>query len=763
MKLIEGGLPEGKAWRVLLLMAPSEPLGRAWQLGLLLARANEGDLIVAVAIPEATDTAVADARELVTTTRNACKPDDPVYFAILETVDERSGLADFADKAGVNLLIAHGDGPVPHQLDNVTCGLIVLRGDWLSVEERDGESTDEPPDDEAPLRILVPTAGGPNTAHALGFLLPLAEKAEITAAYIAANQYGPNQDALGWSRLKKILNYVDAGDRVASEVIEAQTVTDGIVAEAVNYDLVMIGASRESSVDRVLFGNIPAAVVRDSKKPLAVVRQPTERLATVRDWLSWQIEKVLPNMNLSDRTQAYVRIRRSARPDQDYYILITLSAMIASLGLIINSPAVVIGAMLVAPLMSPIVGTGLAVVLGDAVFLRRSIGTVLKGAFLGIFVGMLAGLLFLDQPLNNELMARTQPSLIDLGIALFSGLAGAYALCRSDAAGALPGVAIAAALVPPLSTIGVTFTTGFYTESLGATLLFVTNFVAVSSATALMFLVLGFRPTIDRKTREEVRSRSVTIALLLLVVVAGMLGVFTYQLAQEQARDGRIRQVVRDDLAMIDNAELDEVELLEFVQNEAGETVLRMEVVALAERPILYQEVFALQQSVGSTLQSDGILDLLELRLTVIEVTDLDPLVPPTATATATVTNTPTPGSTPTASHTPTATPSPQPTATATATVASTSTPPATATASATPTITPSPTITPQVALVTYPFGLNMRAEPSRDSEVLALLPVDTAVVLLPGQETAAGLEWQQIFYAGQEGWVSIEFLTIQP
>jgi len=287
--------------------------------------------------------------------------------------------------------------------------------------------------------------------------------------------------------------------------------------------------------------------------------------------------------------------------------------------------------------------------------------------------------------------------------------------------------------------------------------------VAVSSATALMFLVLGFRPTIDRKTREEVRSRSVTIALLLLVVVAGMLGVFTYQLAQEQARDGRIRQVVRDDLAMIDNAELDEVELLEFVQNEAGETVLRMEVVALAERPILYQEVFALQQSVGSTLQSDGILDLLELRLTVIEVTDLDPLVPPTATATATVTNTPTPGSTPTASHTPTATPSPQPTATATATVASTSTPPATATASATPTITPSPTITPQVALVTYPFGLNMRAEPSRDSEVLALLPVDTAVVLLPGQETAAGLEWQQIFYAGQEGWVSIEFLTIQP
>ncbi len=125
--------------------------------------------------------------------------------------------------------------------------------------------------------------------------------------------------------------------------------------------------------------------------------------------------------------------------------------------------------------------------------MRLSLGAVGRGVLLAVAVSALAGLANLGRPLTPELLARTQPNLADLGIAVFSGLAGAFALGHSAAAGALPGVAISAALVPPLATVGVSLTGGHFRESLGASLLFVTNLVAISSATALTFLLLGFR------------------------------------------------------------------------------------------------------------------------------------------------------------------------------------------------------------------------------------------------------------------------------
>ncbi|MBK7918492.1 MAG: DUF389 domain-containing protein [Chloroflexi bacterium] len=159
------------------------------------------------------------------------------------------------------------------------------------------------------------------------------------------------------------------------------------------YDLALIGASQESSIDKVLFGDIPGAVVRLSKRPVVIVREPNKRFTNLLGRLSWWLQTLIPRLSLKDRTSAYVRIRRNARPDVDYYMLISLASMIASLGLIVDSPAVVIGAMLVAPLMSPIIGTGLATVLGDGRFLKRSLVAVLQGVMLAILVGCVAGLI----------------------------------------------------------------------------------------------------------------------------------------------------------------------------------------------------------------------------------------------------------------------------------------------------------------------------------------------------------------------------------
>jgi uncharacterized hydrophobic protein (TIGR00271 family) len=407
--------------------------------------------------------------------------------------------------------------------------------------------------------------------------------------------------------------------------------------------------------------------------------------------------------------------------------------------------------------MSPIVGTGLAIVLGDARFLRLAIGAVARGVGLAIVVGMVAGLLNLGEPLTPELLARTEPSLLDLGIALFSGMAGGYALSRSAAAGALPGVAIAAALVPPLSTVGIAFVTGHFQESLGAFLLFITNFVAISSATALVFIVLGFRPTHTQKRRQTVKARSVRVAFFLLIIVALLLFTTTYRLAQASAEEARVREVVRKSVIDVTGARV-----VDEIMMEEKEDQLQMELTVRSTHSIQHNQVVELQDQIGIELQRQ-----VGLTLTVILVTELDPVIPPTQTATPTATDTATPGPTQTPTLTPTATliPTNNPTLTPTPTDMPTATPTNTVvpTATSEPTVTPTdtavPTATPITAVINTPYGLNMRLDPGIDTPIVAFLAGGTEVVVLTGQQAADNLMWQQIEYNGQIGWVSSEFL----
>ncbi len=142
-----------------------------------------------------------------------------------------------------------------------------------------------------------------------------------------------------------------------------------------------------------------------------------------------------------------------------------------------------------------------------------------------------------------------------------------------------------------------------------------------------------------------------------------------------------------------------------------------------------------------------------------IEVTELDPEVPPTLTPTPSPTLTFTPGPTPTPTATPTLTPSPQPSPTETATVRPTETPTIVPTETATAVPSTTSTVTPPTAVITYPFGTNLRTGPGLDTAVLAVLPVDTVVVLLPGVASADGFVWQEVAVEGQTGWLSAEFL----
>jgi len=176
--------------------------------------------------------------------------------------------------------------------------------------------------------------------------------------------------------------------------------------------------------------------------------------------------------------------------------LMMLSTAIAVFGILGDSTAVVIGAMLVAPLMFPVLGGAAAIVMG---WPRRIVSRALlvaAGSLLAVLLAAAISFLIPGRatPLPAELMARTSPNLLDLGIALAAGAAGAYGQVRRHASDVLTGVAVAVALVPPLAVVGITLQLTEWQLALGSTLLFLANVVGIVIAASATFLAAGFVP-----------------------------------------------------------------------------------------------------------------------------------------------------------------------------------------------------------------------------------------------------------------------------
>lgn len=207
-----------------------------------------------------------------------------------------------------------------------------------------------------------------------------------------------------------------------------------------------------------------------------------------------------------------------------FFALIVFSTSIAALGLMNDSAAVVIGAMLVAPLMTPILGLAAATVQAWTARQMESLGIIGGGALLAVGVGWVAVRLLpeidADVTLPGELLARTGPNLFDLGIAVAAGAAGAYVLVRKEAGSALPGVGIAVALVPPLATVGITLGLGRGDLASGAVLLFLTNLACITLAASLVFSFAGFVPRLDRIFTRRGRWISLVVTVVIVVVVA---------------------------------------------------------------------------------------------------------------------------------------------------------------------------------------------------------------------------------------------------
>ncbi|UII56835.1 TIGR00341 family protein [Cytobacillus spongiae] len=197
------------------------------------------------------------------------------------------------------------------------------------------------------------------------------------------------------------------------------------------------------------------------------------------------------NLSEHERNRIIKKIGQESQPDAYFYIMVVLSCSVATYGLLSNSTAVIIGAMLIAPLMNPILGGALALITGNNRLLRVTIKAELIGAMIAIVLSTLLTLFLPVAVLTPEVLARTEPTLIDLIIALASGAAGTYAICYRAGA-TLPGVAIATALMPPLCVVGISIAKQEFHLAGGALLLFFVNMLAIHVIGILIFKIAGF-------------------------------------------------------------------------------------------------------------------------------------------------------------------------------------------------------------------------------------------------------------------------------
>ncbi|MBT8427574.1 MAG: DUF389 domain-containing protein, partial [Erythrobacter sp.] len=181
-----------------------------------------------------------------------------------------------------------------------------------------------------------------------------------------------------------------------------------------------------------------------------------------------------------------------------YFLMTLMSAGIAILGLLLSSGAVVIGAMLLSPLMSPILGVGFALATGKQKWLRISARSLALGSIAAILFSALIVLVSPLQTVTEEIAARTRPNLLDLMVALFSSIAGSYAMIRGRE-GTIVGVAIATALMPPLAVVGFGLATFNWTVFFGALGLFITNFLTIALTATLMARIYGFRTSLSTR------------------------------------------------------------------------------------------------------------------------------------------------------------------------------------------------------------------------------------------------------------------------
>jgi len=532
--------------------------------------------------------------------------------------DEGRAIRDVARRLKAELIILGWRGQAPAPGSRAHAALTeVLTDPNSDIAILDGD----PP--EEINRVLVPVGPGPHSALALRTAMGLVQPEDggapgsVTALHVKADGSVTVTDL---QRAQVFVAEFKDDDRLEIRVANGTSTAEGIIAEAADkYDLIVMGTSQEALIDRMLFGEVPERVAQESQLPVVVMRRRTQAAVRAVRGTWFGLSDLLPRPTDTERTAIHADIRDDARPRVDFYVMMGLSAVIASLGLLLNSPAIIIGAMLVAPLMSVIVGVGLGIVEGDGDLLRSALLSSAAGTALAVFLAFLIGLVLPGTAATPEIMSRTAPGVLDLGVALASGAAVAYALCRKDVSAALAGVAIAAALVPPLATVGLGLSMFEPRIAVGAGLLFVTNLIAIAGASALVFLLMGFKPPAGAKQQRFLLQRGALGVILLLTLVTIILAALSARTLFLARLDVAVREAVIEEVTRVPDT------VVQDTQYElAADGHVELDVTVNSGHYFTNDEILEIQSAISGRLRRPVVL-----RMTVIPSTHYDLQAPP--------------------------------------------------------------------------------------------------------------------------------------
>ncbi|NWK57535.1 DUF389 domain-containing protein [Verrucomicrobiaceae bacterium N1E253] len=402
-------------------------------------------------------------------------------------------------------------------LDEAFSTVLVLR----LGEVGNGASGGSGRDDLSSPGILVPCAGGRHSRRGMKLAARIAGSA-ATAFYVCEDA-GELSMEVGYESLRRSLRRAGVtSEEVTPKVVLSDDVSEAIQCElrSGDYGLMLIGAAGGGTLRRKLFGTVPERLIQGPEGvSIGVIRASRPAGHRMRERLGDMMSLSIPQLKREERIQLFAEIDGKARWSFDFAVLMVMATCIAGLGLLADSGAVVIGAMLVAPLMTPLLGGGLAVVQGNWPLWKQCQKSVLLGFLSALLIGVLLGGLARSMGLGvtDELLARGEPTLLDLGVAFISGLAASYCLARPKLTGALAGVAIAAALVPPIATTGICLSLGESGVAKGAALLFGTNVVAIVLGSSINFLLAGVR---GRSSTPRLWAQR--LAILLALLCAGL-------------------------------------------------------------------------------------------------------------------------------------------------------------------------------------------------------------------------------------------------
>ncbi len=314
-------------------------------------------------------------------------------------------------------------------------------------------------------------------------------------------------------------------------------------------------------------------------------------------------KKFVSEINEKEKQKVHDEISAGSRPSKDYFIMLVLSVMIATLGLLTNSATVIIGAMLVSPLLTPILGISLGAIKGDLHLFRQGIESEVKGITLALGIAIIITLILPNTTITNEILSRTHPTPLDLVIALASGAAGAYAICRKNISTTLPGIAIAVAVMPPVSVVGIGVALKRPDVAFGGLLMFAANVIAINLAGSFMFWLMGFSPRWSKWAEKKTMDQLKTSAILLLIILVPLAWIM-WESINTANTEVTVERVLNSQIEGIEQARL-----VEYGFEKGGNGALKISATIDSPKEITLEKTdemrIALEKNIGTKVELD--------------------------------------------------------------------------------------------------------------------------------------------------------------